>query len=116
MKKPPKSPRQRSILPQRLESWDDVRFFLGIARAGSLSAAATPLGVTQPTCGRRLATLEEALGVRLFDRTPEGLSLTTGGKALLAAATAMEQGAHDFALRATVTDRELEGVVRIATT
>jgi DNA-binding transcriptional LysR family regulator len=107
---------RHAALPRALESWDDVRFFLAMVRAGSLSAAAAPLGVTQPTCGRRLASLEVSLGVRLFDRTPEGLRLTGEGRTLLAAASAMEQSAHDLALLATVTDRDLEGVVRIATT
>ncbi len=97
-------------------SWDDVRFFLAIHRAGSLSAAAGPLKVTQPTCGRRLAALEASLGLRLFARTPDGLRITADGKTLLEAATRMEQSAQDLALRATVRDRDLEGVVRIATT
>jgi DNA-binding transcriptional LysR family regulator len=111
MKKRPPSTLLRSI-----QSWDDIRFFLAIHRAGSLSAAAGPLEVTQPTCGRRLAALEESLGLRLFDRVPEGLRLTRDGAALLDAATTMEQSAHDLALRATIKDSDLEGVVRIATT
>lgn len=101
---------------RRVPSWDHVRFFLAIHRAGSLSAAAGPLRVTQPTCGRRLVALETSLGLRLFDRTPDGLRITTEGEALLEAATRMEQSAEDLALRATVSDRDLEGVVRIATT
>jgi DNA-binding transcriptional LysR family regulator len=101
---------------RELTSWDDVRFFLAVHRAGSLSAAAGPLKVTQPTCGRRLAALEASLGLRLFDRTPEGLSITAEGKALLEAANQMAQSAQDFALRATVADHDLEGLVRIATT
>jgi DNA-binding transcriptional LysR family regulator len=107
---------RRDVLLRAIPSWDDVRFFLAIQRAGSLSAAAGPLEVTQPTCGRRLAALEASLGLRLFDRTPEGLRLTPEGRALLGAATAMEQSAHELALRATVKERDLEGVVRIGTT
>jgi DNA-binding transcriptional LysR family regulator len=101
---------------RRVPSWDDIRFFLAIHRAGSLSAAAGPLEVTQPTCGRRLVALETALGLRLFDRTPDGLRITTGGETLLDAAKQMEESAEDLALRATLTDRDLEGLVRIATT
>jgi DNA-binding transcriptional LysR family regulator len=59
--------------------------------------------------------LEASLGLRLFDRTPEGLSLTTEGSTLMDAAIAMERSAHDLALRATARDRDLEGVVRIGT-
>ena len=111
--RPVRSP--RDTLLRTIPSWDDVRFFLAIQRAGSLSAAAGPLGVTQPTCGRRLAVLEASLGLRLFDRTPEGLVLTSEGSTLLDAAIEMERSAHQLALRATVRDRDLEGVVRIGT-
>jgi len=119
MKVPKKPPRRRSDRDpdsRPLRSWDDIRIFLAIHRAGSLSAAAGPLGVTQPTCGRRLAALERALGLRLFDRTPDGLSITTEGTTLLEAATAMEDKAHELALRVSATDAKFDGVVRIATT
>jgi DNA-binding transcriptional LysR family regulator len=96
-------------------SWDDVRLFLALHRAGSLSAAAKPLRLTQPTCGRRLAALEASLGLRLFDRTPSGLAITSEGSDLLEAAQQMEQGAEALTLRASAKDRKLEGLVRIAT-
>ncbi|MEO7113531.1 MAG: LysR family transcriptional regulator [Polyangiaceae bacterium] len=115
-KKPNKPRSDRETLLRAIPSWDDVRFFLAIARAGSLSAAAVPLQVTQPTCGRRLAALEASLGIRLFARTPEGLHLTAEGETLLAAATTMEDTAAEFALHATAKERDLEGVVRIAST
>lgn len=105
-----------SASPRALPDWDDVRFFLAIHRAGSLSGAAKPLRVTQPTCGRRLAALERSLGLRLFDRTPDGLCITDEARTLLEAALRMEQSAEELTLRATVSDRDLEGVVRIATT
>ena len=97
-------------------NWDDVRIFLAIHRAGSLSAAAGPLGLSQPTCGRRLAGLEAALGMRLFDRAPEGLHLTAAGAALVQPAEAMETGARALALQTAGRERDLEGVVRISTT
>jgi DNA-binding transcriptional LysR family regulator len=103
-------------LPVEIRNWDDVRFFLAIHRAGSLSAAAGPLGVTQPTCGRRLDALEVELGVRLFDRTPDGLRITAEGRALLDAAEAMDASARELALRVATKDSDLEGLVRIATT
>jgi DNA-binding transcriptional LysR family regulator len=106
---------RRDRLLRAIPNWDDVRIFLAIRRAGSLSAAAGPLEITQPTCGRRLAALEAALGARLFDRTPEGLRLTVEGAALVEAAE-MEEGARALALKAALRDRDLEGVVRIATT
>jgi len=63
-------------------SWDDHRFFLAIARAGSLTAAAKALAVSQPTVSRRLAAIEGTLGVRLFHRTRKGYELTAGGAEL----------------------------------
>ncbi|MGE3673717.1 MAG: LysR family transcriptional regulator [Polyangiaceae bacterium] len=110
-------PKTRGTQPSsRVPSWDDIRFFLAIYRAGSLSAAAELVGVTQPTCGRRLTALEAALGLRLFDRAPDGLRITDEGKALLDTALRMEQSADELALRATLSERDLRGTVRIATT
>ena len=50
--------------------WDDLRYFLGIARAGSLAGAAIALGVNHSTVFRRIQAFEARLGVRLFDRLP----------------------------------------------
>src|SRR5260370_28654459 len=60
--------------------WDDLRFFLAVARIGSLSAAALELRCTQTTVGRRLASLEARLGVRLLNRTPRGYIATPAGE------------------------------------
>ena len=46
--------------------WDDVRYFLAIARGGSVRAAAERLGVTHTTALRRIAQLEEQLGAQMF--------------------------------------------------
>ena len=56
----------------RMEQWDDMRFFLAIARERSLSAAARALHVDHATVGRRLTSLERRLSAKLFNRTPEG--------------------------------------------
>jgi DNA-binding transcriptional LysR family regulator len=74
------------------------------------------MGVAQPTCGRRLARLEAALGVRLFERTSNGLRVTQPGAALVQHAAAMEAGALALAAETGGRGRELAGVVRIATT
>jgi DNA-binding transcriptional LysR family regulator len=63
--------RKRVAGPLMLD-WDDLRFFLALVRHGSLSAAAKELHVAQSTVGRRLASLEASLGVRLLNRTPDG--------------------------------------------
>lgn len=70
--------------------WDDVPVFLAVVRAGSLSGAATALGVNVSTAQRRLNAFEEGLGSRLFDRSPTGLKSTPAGRALLPLAERVE--------------------------
>lgn len=70
--------------------WDDLRFFLAVARAGSLSAAANTLGVTQPTVGRRITAFEKRIGARLFLHTPTGRTTSSTGRRLLAHAERIE--------------------------
>ncbi|MCF3946420.1 MULTISPECIES: LysR family transcriptional regulator [Acidiphilium] len=95
--------------------WDDLRTFLAIARAGTLSAAARTLGVRQSTMGRRLAALEAQAGARLLVRTPRGFTLTEAGEAARAEVERMEQAA--FAAERAISGRDirLEGVVRVTT-
>jgi DNA-binding transcriptional LysR family regulator len=63
--------------------WDDLRCFLAVARKGTALAAASELGVSQPTVTRRMAALEAASRIALFDRSPTGYALTEAGRALL---------------------------------
>ncbi len=94
-------------------AWSDLEIALVVARAGSLSAAARGLGVEHTTVGRRLAALEAALNVRLFDRTPGGYMLTAMGQEVIAHARAIEE--HAFALERTVMGKDLRvaGTVRL---
>jgi DNA-binding transcriptional LysR family regulator len=63
-------------MARRDASWDELRSFRAVLRDGSLSAAARRLGVAQPTLGRHIESLEEALGVALFTRSARGLTPT----------------------------------------
>ena len=96
--------------------WDDVRFFLAVARAGSLSAAARTLGVGHVTVGRRVALLEKRLGVTLLNRTPDGFAMTSAGQAILQQCTAMESAALDIERAAAGRDSLVTGSVRVTTT
>ena len=60
--------------------WEDVRVFVALARAGSLSAAARALKVSHATVGRRIAALEDTLGRVLFHRRADGYTLTAEGR------------------------------------
>jgi len=93
--------------------WDDVRFFLAVARAGSMTAAASALGVAQPTVGRRVAGLEQRLGAKLFQHLPSGQALSVTGQKLLAHAERMEQNALTLVRVASGRDAGLRGQVVI---
>lgn len=93
--------------------WDDLRFFLAVARAGSLSVAAQSLGVTQPTVGRRITGLQQRLGAKLFTPTNTGQALSASGLRLLPHAERME--AEGLAAERATSGRDagLRGRVRI---
>lgn len=99
--------------PSSSLQWDDVRHFLALAREGSLSAAARRLGVEHTTVARRADALEQALGVRLFDRLPRGWRLTAEGGALAEQAGRMEQEAAGLA-RIAAGAGSLRGTVRVS--
>jgi DNA-binding transcriptional LysR family regulator len=74
-------------------NWSDIQLFEAAAGSGSLSAGARSLGISQPQMSRRLQQLEQALGVRLFDRTPQGLRPTPAGRRLIPLAEQMRTAA-----------------------
>jgi len=96
--------------------WDDVRFFLAVAREGTLSGAARVLGVGHVTVGRRVAMLENRLGVKLVNRTPDGFTVTSAGNAILTQAASMEAAALSLERTAAGRDSIAAGSVRVATT
>ncbi|VVE12275.1 LysR family transcriptional regulator [Pandoraea iniqua] len=81
---------------------------------GSLSGAARALGITQPTAGRHIAALEEALGQTLFTRSQTGLMPTEAAESLRPHAQAMQHTASAFARAAASRDDGVNGVVRIS--
>jgi DNA-binding transcriptional LysR family regulator len=94
--------------------WDDLRFFLAVARAGSLSAAARELRCTQTTVGRRLASLEAGLGVKLLNRTPRGYVATLAGEGVRNHAERIEVEALSVERVLAGQDTRLEGRVTVA--
>lgn len=96
-------------------NWDDLRYVLAISRAGTFSGAAASLGIRHTTASRRLQLFEEQLGVRLFDRTPDGLHPTAAGTDLAELADRMESDVHAAEGRVLGGDVELRGSLRVST-
>jgi DNA-binding transcriptional LysR family regulator len=95
--------------------WNDLRYFLAVAREGSTLAAGRALRVSQTTVARRIAALEQAVGFPLFDKKQAGYAPTPAGEALLPIAERVEAEARQFADAAGARTRETSGKVRITT-
>jgi DNA-binding transcriptional LysR family regulator len=95
------------------QNWDDLRYFLAVARAGTLSAAARQLGTEHTTVARHIQALEDELSSRLFHKSNSGYGLTDAGERLLAGAEAIES-AYVFAKTAASSEGQtIIGTVRI---
>ncbi|GGG32728.1 LysR family transcriptional regulator [Chelatococcus composti] len=93
--------------------WDDLRFFLAVARAGRLTVAARRLGADHATVSRRITALEDALKAKLFERRPQGYALTEHGERLLTKAETIESEALAAQSEIGGADLALSGTVRI---
>ena len=94
--------------------WDDLKLFLRAVRSKSMTGASRILGVSHSTVSRRLSRLEYAVGAGLFERTRDGLVLTTVGMTVLRRAEEIELGVNS--LRSDMSSQsEVSGTVRLAT-
>ena len=93
--------------------WDDVRYFLAVAREGSVRAAAGRLEVNHSTVLRRIAQLEARLGARMFEKRPSGYRLTAAGEEVLELATQMEASSHQLETRVFGRDQGVRGLLRV---
>jgi len=94
--------------------WNDLRYFLAVARHGSTLAAAKALRLSQSTVHRRLAALEEQLGRRLVKRHPTGYRLTRLGEQMLPHAEGVEASVAGFERQFVASDPGRGGLVRIS--
>jgi DNA-binding transcriptional LysR family regulator len=95
-------------------NWDDIRLFLGLSRAPTLGEAAERLHIDASTASRRLAQLEQALAVTLFDRGRNGIAATKAAEDLLPVAEEIDALMNRFANAADGLEREVSGAVRLA--
>ena len=93
--------------------WNDLKVLLALERGGSARAASARLGISHSTVLRRLQVLERALGVQVFDRTPEGLVLTEPGMRMMRKAEQIEADVLEAERDVRGADVELEGSIRL---
>jgi DNA-binding transcriptional LysR family regulator len=89
----------------------DLRILRALAESGSMSRAAKQLAVSQPVVSKTIADLEHMLGVRLLDRTSQGVEATVYGRALLNCGTIvldeLRRGMEEIAFLSDPTTGEL---------
>jgi len=93
--------------------WDDIRYFLAVARGGSVRAAAEKLGVNHSTVIRRIAQLEERLGAQMFEKLPSGYRLTDAGEDVLEFADQMKASSQQLETRVFGRDQGVRGLLRV---
>jgi len=96
-----------------MNDWDDIRFFLAVARTGTISGAARELKVNHSTVSRRVQGLEDKHGVRLFSRQRDGYELTEAGYSILEQAEAVEFQSQQISRTLFGQDSRLEGNVNL---
>ncbi len=96
-------------------NWDDVRFFLALARNQTVRGTASALGTSHSTVLRRVAALETSLGARLFHRQSRGYVLTAAGERARDVATQLEESMLELRRQVQGADERLSGPVRVST-
>lgn len=99
----------------RMPDWNDFKYFLAVARSGTTLGASRMLQVSQSTVSRRIAALEQAFGLELFEKHPSGYVPTEAGRELLESAEGVEAAAKLAKARADAMKRGLTGSVRFTT-
>ncbi len=94
-------------------NWNDIRYFIEVVRAGSVTQASRRLGVNQTTVSRRITTLEDHLNKKLFDRLANGWLITPVGERLLSAAENMAEEAQTIERHVLADSQDLTGKLRI---
>ncbi|WP_372603648.1 LysR family transcriptional regulator [Actibacterium sp.] len=94
-------------------NWDDLRVFLAVARAESLSGAGKTLKLDPATVGRRIQRLEEGMGATLFAKSPQGYALSAEGERMLERAEQAEQAITLATEEMRGQTGQITGVIRI---
>lgn len=96
-----------------MNDWDDIRFFLAVARCGNVTSAAKVLGVNHSTVSRRIHALEERHSVRLFERIPSGYKMTDAAADIYDIAIELEGKNSQISRQLFAQDSRLQGKINI---
>ncbi|MEM6954614.1 MAG: LysR family transcriptional regulator [Myxococcota bacterium] len=96
-----------------MDDWNEIKTAFEVARRGTLSGAATALGVHRATVVRHVDSLEEKLDTRLFVRHAQGYSLTDAGTELFRVAGGVEEALHGFLAHSKRLASKLDGALTI---
>ncbi|WP_147458646.1 LysR family transcriptional regulator, partial [Pseudomonas savastanoi] len=108
---------QKNITSLGLLNWDDLKFFLEVARTRKVSSAARRLGVDYTTVSRRINSLETSLGTLLFEKSRNnGFIMTAEGQRLLGYAESIESTLHMACEQVSGSSVALSGHVRMGCT
>lgn len=94
-------------------NWNDLRYFLEVARKGRLLGASKALGVNHTTVSRRISALEEALQVKLLEKDEHGFHLTPVGESILPIAQQIEDATELTKERVNLSGQSLSGTLRV---
>ncbi len=106
---------EASATPLVEQNWDDLRIFLALARAGTLSGAARQLGLHHTTAYRRVLAMEQQSGVQLFERAGLGYALTQAGETLFVHAQRVEEELYAASRSLVGHDQNPSGIIRVTT-
>lgn len=96
-----------------MKNWDDLRYFLAVARSGNVTAACDELEVNHSTISRRISAFEKRIGVKLFDRLPSGYAPTTMAEELLGNVQKIEADIIDVSRKLSAADSRMAGTLRM---
>jgi len=96
-----------------MDNWDDIRYFLEVARRGNVTSAAKQLGVNHSTVSRRIRALEEKHGVRLFERIPSGYEMTEAASTIYELGLELEAKNQQVSRYLFGHDKRLEGDINL---
>jgi len=101
---------------QKPIDWNQYQYFLKVAVAGNLNSAARDLGVNHSTVFRRINSVEKQLGVRLFERSRSGYTLTKAGEDILESVQQIDDQFYAIQRNLQGKDIKLSGNLKISTT